>query len=83
MARSRYVEQKSQVNQALRAVRRVYRLTDTAGEKLERNLDRLILRKTMVYADQLTDTIALYRDYKGKIDAIELAMTRLVTIAAY
>lgn len=83
MARSRYVEQKSQVNQALRAVRRVYRVADTAGEKLERNLDRLILRKTMVYADQLTDTIALYRDYKGKIDAIEQAMTRLVTIAAY
>lgn len=83
MARSRYVEQKNQINQALRALRRLYRAADSSGEKLERSLDRLILRKTAVYADQLIDTTNLYKEYSGKVQALESGLARLLTIAAY
>ena len=83
MARSRYVEQKNQINQALRAVRRAYRMADSAGEKLERSLDRLIARKTAVYADQLISTTGLYKEYNNKVQSVDSAIAQLLTIAAY
>lgn len=83
MARSRYVEQKRQINQALRATRRLYRQADSAGEKLERTLDRLIARKTAVYADQLTSAVGQFRDYYGKVQALEGAFARAAEIASY
>lgn len=83
MARSRYVEQKSQINQALRATRRVYRKADTQGEKLERTLDRLIQRKTAVYADQLSTLVAEYRAYYAQVSAMEGSLTQLIQIASY
>lgn len=38
---------------AIRRLRVEYRKTDSSGERLERELDRLIKRKTMIGADQL------------------------------
>jgi len=38
---------------AIRRLRVEYRKTDTAGELLERELDRLIKRKTLIGPDQL------------------------------
>lgn len=41
------------VIKALRKARAAYRAADTSGEKEERDLDRLIKRKTRISADQL------------------------------
>jgi hypothetical protein len=52
------------LRKGIRAVRRVYRRADTAGEKLERVLLRLYRRKTVPRKkDELSTTNALYRSY--------------------
>lgn len=38
---------------AIRKLRRIFRQIDTAGERVERELDRLIKRKTLIGPDQL------------------------------
>lgn len=38
---------------AVRRLRQEYRRVDTAGEKVERELDRLVKRKTLVTPDQM------------------------------
>jgi hypothetical protein len=83
MGRSREVEQKARVKQALRALRKVWRGLDTQGERMERNLDRLINRTTLVYADQLEPMIGEWRDFKSKVNLLEKAMTDTLTIASY
>jgi len=83
MARSRQVEQKSRVRAALRATRRAFRSLDSSEEAFERRIDRLIERKTLVYADELEPLIAQFGDIKGRVASCEKAMTDLVTIATY
>jgi len=83
MARSRQVEQKSRVKQALRATRKTYRGLDSSGEQFERRVDRLIERKTLVYADELEPLIGQFRDMQARMKGLEGALTDLVTIAAY
>lgn len=83
MARSRQVEQKSRVRQALRATRRTFRSLDSSGEQFERRIDRLIDRKTIVYADELEPLIGQYRDMQTRMKSLEGALTDLVTIAGY
>ena len=80
---SKEVERKRQVNAALRATRRVYRKADTQGEKLERTIDRLITRKTRPAPDELEPLIQLYRDYKMKVQQLEIAMTDLLRVSTY
>lgn len=80
---SKEIERKRQVNAALRAVRRVYRKADTAGEILERNLDRMILRKTRPAADELEPLINQYRAFRSGVTALEVALTDLLRIATY
>lgn len=80
---SKEVERRRLVSAALRASRRVYRKADTQGERLERTLDRLILRKTRPAPDELEPLIQLYRDYKMKVTQLEVAMTDLLKVATY
>lgn len=83
MARSRQVEQKSRVRQALRATRKAFRSLDSSEEQFERRIDRLIERKTLVYADELTSLVNQWSDIKGRISTCEKSMTDLLTIATY
>jgi hypothetical protein len=63
MAESTYQAQARRNRQLLRAVRRQYRQADSAGEKLERELDRLINRKTLVQRKSFETGIRLYDTY--------------------
>ena len=83
MARSREVEQKARVRQALRAVRRQYRAADSSGERFERRIDLLIERKTRVYADELEPLYQQFKDYKGRLATLEKSLADAVTIAGY
>lgn len=69
MARSREVERRRVINKALRQVRASYRIADTAGEKLERELDRLIKRKTTVEIEDINTLERLGQDWYNKVNA--------------
>jgi hypothetical protein len=60
------------VIKALRQARAAYRKADTAGEKEERELDRLIKRKTRINAASLATVSSRYKAY--------LAMTALIAL---
>jgi hypothetical protein len=51
------------VVKALRQARAAYRAADTAGEREERELDRLIKRKTRMNANQLLELHKRYERY--------------------
>jgi len=62
---TRVSERKRLVVKALRQVRAAYRRADTAGERVERELDRLIRRKTQIEMrsiDTLTKSGQTYYD---------------------
>jgi len=62
------------VRKSLRNSRRQYRAADTAGEKLERRLDRLILRKTAPSGAEWTPLINEYSAYKSLVQALERSL---------
>jgi phenylacetate-coenzyme A ligase PaaK-like adenylate-forming protein len=83
MAQSPEVQRKNAVNRALRSSRRQYRSLDTSLEKMERVLDRLILRKTRVFPDQLEPLITQWRDVQVKITVVQRGITDLLNVASF
>ena len=60
-------ERKRLVNKAIRQLRALYRQADTQGEKVERELDRLIKRKTQVEIKSLDTLIKTTNEYYNKV----------------
>jgi IS5 family transposase len=73
---------RSLVVKALRQARAAYRTADTAGEKEERELDRLIKRKTRISANQLATLATRYNEYLKKCAACQLPLRNAFEIAA-
>jgi hypothetical protein len=70
-----FAQAKEQANKALRAARRSYRKADTAGEIVERTLDRLISkRKTIVTPAQMMPLLQRYEDYARRVLVLEAAL---------
>lgn len=73
-----FAQAKEQANKDLRVARQAYRKADTAGEVIERTLDRLIgKRKTIVTPDQLLPLMQRYEQYARKVILLELALATL------
>jgi chromosome segregation ATPase len=70
-----FAQRRSAVNASLRRVRQQYRKADTRGEVLERELDRLINRKTIVGPQTLQKLQQRYEEYIIQVNAIDTAMT--------
>lgn len=81
MASGRESERKRIVIAALRATRRIYRAADSEGERLERVLDRLILRKTRPLPAEVEPLYGRFRVYRDKVQLLERALTDLFAIA--
>jgi hypothetical protein len=66
----------------LRAVRKVYRTADTAGEKLERELDRLIKRQhgQLIQPDDLKTAIERYNEWQKVVNLIPRAFSDALTV---
>lgn len=62
------------VKAALRKARRAERALDTSLEKAERELDRLILRKTLVEPKSLASLNRLWQDVNRKMPACDAAI---------
>lgn len=56
---------------AIRKLRQEYRKADSAGEKAERELDRLIKRKTLIGPDQLATLATKLETYVRVVDSIQ------------
>jgi len=56
---------------AIRKLRAEYRKADSAGEKLERELDRLVKRKTLIGPDQLTTLVNRIDDFARLVDSVQ------------
>jgi hypothetical protein len=74
-------QQKQAVVKALRNVRKQHRSLQTKGEELERVLDRLIARKTLITPGQLAQAQQPYQALKAKFVSIEQALKDAVTAA--
>jgi len=65
------------LRKGLAAVRRVYRRADTAGEKLERTLRRLYLRKTVPRSRKELETmISQFYAYKKAVNDLEQSLAK-------
>lgn len=69
--------------QSARNARRVYRQADTAGESVERWLDRMIERKTRITSDQAMPLVNLWEDWRNKVRACELAFADFISMAGF
>ena len=76
-----YVQLRNLVTRGLRGARKIYRAADTAGEKLERTLDRLILRKTLITPKQMEPLLVLWKAYRERVLAVEKALADAVRIS--
>jgi len=70
------------VIKALRKARQAYRAADTAGEREEREYDRLIKRKTRINASSFGTLDARYRDYVKKTEQIGYWLSVAMDVAS-
>jgi hypothetical protein len=69
------------VIKALRQARAAYRAADTAGEIEERELDRLIKRKTRMNANQLLGLADKYKKYLDLCSKAQLPLAQAYEVA--
>lgn len=77
-----FAQRTRNVNAALRRTRASYRLADSKGELLERELDRLINRKTIVSPESLTKTVKLFEEYARAAANIDGALGDAIRLAS-
>lgn len=77
-----YAKRKSLVVAALRRVRAQYRKADTTGEVLERELDRCILRKTLIGPETMRTLLTKYESYVTQVNLMEQPITDAVQVAS-
>lgn len=76
-----FAQRRNAVNRAIRQVRKSYRTADSLGEILERELDRLIDRKTIVSPDSLRALTSKYEAYLRSAQDIQRSMTAAMQLA--
>lgn len=64
-------QRRAEARSAVRRLRQEYRKADTAGEKAERELDRLVKRKTLITADELQTVAKRLMDYAQAVESIQ------------
>lgn len=70
------------VIRALRKARIAHRQADTLGEVFERELDRLIKRKTRINANSLVTATSRYKDYINKVAQVQSPLTDAANVAS-
>jgi len=73
-------EIRSRAVRAVRQLRRLYRAADTAGEKVERELDRLVKRKTLISPNSIQTLGRLQVEYAAAADRTAYAWRDLYVV---
>jgi len=76
-----YAQRKAAVLAAVRRLRQQYRKSDSLGEVMERELDRLLLRKTIITPSSLQALSQKYDGYVSAAAACEKPLTDLLTLS--
>lgn len=76
------VQKKDLVKKALRNVRKAHRSLQTEAEALERRLDSLIKRKTLVTREQLSPIITHQNNLLSKYRGLEGQITTMLEISS-
>jgi len=76
-----YVQRRNLVNRGLREVRKALRAADTQLEILERHLDRLINRKTLVGPESLSRMIKDYTETVRRVEQVSRVMSASLGVA--
>lgn len=76
-----YAQRKAAVLAALRRVRQAYKKADTSGEILEREINRLLLRKTIVTPATLKALSQKYDQFATLTNAVEKPITDALTLS--
>lgn len=79
---SAYVQKKNDIVRALRTVRQALRSNDTLGEKIERALDRLILRKTVITPVQFEKVVSQLSEFVSLAQAVAQAAAAVMSVMA-
>lgn len=69
------------VIRALRRARQVYRTSSTLGERYERELDRMIKRKTRINASSMNTMLSMYRQYNIAAEAAMAPLSDAINAA--
>jgi len=77
-----FAQRTKAVNQSVRRIRATYRRADSAGEIFERELDRLINRKTIVSPATLLKLAGTYESFTRAVLAIEINMADALRVAS-
>jgi len=73
-----FAQARARAEKDLRVARQAYRRSDSLGEILERNLDRLIeKRKRIVTPEQLLPLLSRYEAYARQVVSLERALVIL------
>jgi hypothetical protein len=67
---------------ALRQARAAYRKADTQGEKFEREVDRLIKRKTRINAGSFNTLTKHYQEYIRLVSQMQVPLTDAFDVAS-
>ena len=76
-----FAQRRRNVNLALRQLRKAYRKADTTGELFEREVDRLIDRKTLVTSQSLERLTGLANSYWRAAEDLQQPLVDVHTIA--
>jgi len=76
-------ERRRQAVSAVRSMRKVFRTLDSKGEKVERELDRLIKRKTLISPDSLATLGRLLVDLEDQQKRVTKAYADLSTVISF
>jgi len=77
-----YRQRTLEVKSAIRQTRKSYRTLDSSLEKLERELDRLIKRKTLVGPESLNTLIKLWDIARRIFPNVEKSLADTLKVAA-
>lgn len=77
-----YTQRKATVLKSVRGIRQRYRIADSAGEKLERELDRLVTRKTLITPDALSKMVSLLDAYTQAVQEIQYPVAATIQITS-
>ena len=77
-----FAELKRQRKQALRGVRRIERSADTAIEKLERRIFRMLGRKTIIDRESALTLVPLYNEFIAEVRKLEKAIADFISVSS-
>jgi len=80
MAASAYISKRNEIVKAIRQIRKALRTNDTKGESIERRLDSLISRKTMITPEQFGKVVTDIQNFVDMAQKVAAAVQVVMSV---